>query len=315
MSGSPPPQWKWNGRSLAFATVQRPADQEVTDRLRVLPRLLPVVAPPAIEGRRGFRRTRIADVEARSVGDDRLVRDAVRIGGRVGRLGLHPRDEVVERPVPMLEDPGLESCHAVDRDADGGGELVRGDRRLWEALVREDRDDPGRIEEPLRVGDRVGLERLLPRGRDGLARGLAPEMCREPAAHGEREDGRVREAVRDAPQVVMDSGGRVERLAQEHHPGVEALGFLRQEIAEAVRVRVRIDDLDMRRSTFVISSSDPQYRHRCARTTSSGSWPSKTSRSARLVARNESNSTSPIASRSIDDFSSSPIASPSDVGS
>ena len=103
----------------------------------------------------------------------------------------------------------------------------------------------------------------------------------------------------------------MERLAQEHHPRVEALGPLADEIPEPVRVRVRVDDLDARQ-IHVRHRHPPtaQYRHRCARTTSSGSWPSKTSRSARRVARNESNSTSPIASRSIDDFSSSPIASP-----
>ena len=140
MSGSPPPQWKWNGRSFAFATA----------RARRIRKSRTGFACSLVSSQSSLRQRAnaaaasdelgIADVQTGPVGDDRLVRDAVRVGGRVGRLALHTRDEVVERPVRCWRIHGSRRHTRWTVTPIVAANSSGGDRRLREPLVGEDRD-------------------------------------------------------------------------------------------------------------------------------------------------------------------------------
>jgi hypothetical protein len=246
--------------------VQEPPDEEVADRLRVRARLAPTVVPPTGVRIGRIARRRIADVEPGPVRDDRLVGHAVGIRGRLGGLGLDPDHEVVERALPVLEDPRLEPRHPMHPRPDRSRELLGGDRRLRVPLVREHRDDAGRLQQPARVPHRVLLERGVPGHDHRLPGGVAAEVLGQPPVQRDPEDGRSGEPVGHRPQLLLHLRGREEGLAEEHQPRVEARRVLREEVLEPVRVGVRVDDLGAREV-----DGRHQYRHRWARTISTGS--------------------------------------------
>src|SRR3990172_6184704 len=118
------------GPVVALRVRQRPADEEIADRLGVPAGLTPRVRLPALEGLGRLARRRIAHVQSSPIGNYRLEGYAVGVRRRLEGGGLEARDEIVERPVPVLEDPRFEAGDAVDRHADRPGEIAGRDRRL-----------------------------------------------------------------------------------------------------------------------------------------------------------------------------------------
>ena len=224
--------------------LERPAQQSVAHRLRVLARLHEGVLAPELEGALAVVGRRVLDVETGPVGDDALERHELRVGRGPLELGDEGVLEVVERAGPLTEreDDGLDTSHTVDTGRAVRHERLAGDRRLRIPLVVDEPRHPPRVPQPSVVGDRVRRQGIVTSLRDRLPRRLGAQMLRQTPAHGQRERRRLGEERQVLGRPFLRETGGDQAHAHHGHPVLESERVPLDELVVAPRVAVGVDD-------------------------------------------------------------------------